>query len=216
MIIILGASGGIGTQVLKFLLTNTDQKIIAIYKSNKLSISHKRITPINLDISNIKKINTFFIKNKKSLNKVILINLLVLNINNLFVNYKDYEIKKLLDTNIYGPIIFMNKILKIMLFDNYGKIIMFSSRPAIQGIRGASIYSLIKGSMKPFVKSFNKEYNKLNVCAYLINLEYFNFGLIKQARKSVNINFTDVKKLNMLVFKLSKNNYQYQKKIYNL
>ena len=93
---------------------------------------------------------------------------------------------------------------------------MFSSRPAIQGIRGASIYSLIKGSMKPFVKSFNKEYNKLNVCAYLINLEYFNFGLIKQARKSVNINFTDVKKLNMLVFKLSKNNYQYQKKIYNL
>ena len=177
MIIITGASGGIGYELFKKLSKKND--LIAISNRKKLENFEKGIC-INLNLLNHKEIDKFVSKYAEILDQVTVLNLAVKSFDCLLANYPIEKVRETFELNIFSNLYLVQSLLPIMINQKWGRIINFSSIVGNQGAKGAGIYAASKSALVGYTKSLSKEYGRFGITSNIIELGYFEKGLIEK------------------------------------
>ena len=187
MIILIGASSGIGRELIRELIKIDD--VLATYNKKKIIIKikskNKKLLIKKLDISSEKNIKNFIKKNLKILKNITLINLATISVDKLIYNLNFNDIKKTFLINSFSNILFTKYLINKMIKDNYGRFIFFNSTRASRGDIGISLYSTSKSILKPLSKCIAKELGRFNITSNVISLGYFDSPLLNNIDKKI-------------------------------
>ena len=215
MFLITGASGGIGYELFKKLSKNND--VIGISHTKKLE-EHERGLFINIDLTNHEEINQMIKENKELMKKLTIIQLAVYSHDGLIANYPIAEIRKTFELNLFSNIVLLKSLLPIMIEQKWGRIIHFSSIIGNKGANGAGIYSSSKSALIGYSKTLAKEYGRFGITSNIVELGYFDNGLIKNFKEEkikAIISQTPVKRLGKIQDIISAINFIEKSNFYN-
>ena len=166
-ILITGATGGIGNELVKKFL-NLEGNIVATgTKAEKLNIIKKKYPNVKIqrfDISEHLRIEEFINNIVLDLGGLdILINNAGINKDNLSIRMKNEEWKKVIDVNLTSTFLLCKYSIKIMLKNKFGRIVNITSIVGHSGNLGQSNYAASKAGIIGMSKSLAIEYAKKNI-----------------------------------------------------
>ena len=177
-IIITGATGGIGYNLVKKFYEN-DSTVLAT------GTNEEKLKNLKKDFSNIKverfkldehqNIESFINNASKQLDGIdILVNNAGITLDNISIRLTEENWKKVLDINLTATFLMCKYAIKKMLKNKYGKIVNITSIVGHTGNLGQANYSASKAGIVAFSKSLAIEYAKKN-----ININCVSPGFIK-------------------------------------
>jgi len=176
MIILTGASGGVGREIIKHLLKIDD--LIGIYNTSRLVTSpDKRLTYEQVDIAKPASIKSFVKKWAPKLSKITLIHGAAVKIDGLTVNYAQANWDNVMKVNLKGIFLLTQALLPCMIQQHWGRIIHFSSLGGMQGCPGTIAYSASKTGLMGMSRVLAKEYARFNITSNVLAIGYFEVGL---------------------------------------
>jgi len=162
LIILTGASGGIGQAILP-LLENT----VPVYNQKCIS------TGIRVDLTNPQNIKDFVVTVKPT--HVTVVHLAAVKIDELAVACNEENWDKVMDVNLKGNFLLTKELLQIMLKEKWGRIIHIISSGL--GDVGTLTYSTSKFGLLGMSEVLSKEYAKFGITSNVLQLGYFQTGL---------------------------------------
>jgi len=178
-IIVTGASGGIGSAIIKR-LSEADANILAsgtrIEKLEELKKNFKNIKILKFDLYEINKIEEFIEDATKELGGSLdcIVNNAGINKDNLSIRMSLEEWQKVIDINLTSTFLMSKFAIKKMLKNKSGKIINITSVVGHTGNLGQANYTASKAGIIAMSKSLAIEYAKKN-----INVNCVSPGFIK-------------------------------------
>lgn len=155
-IVITGTSRGIGYHLANYYLSR-NHNVIGLSRS-ETNIDHKHFKYISCDVSNEEEVISA-IKEIKSTFKtcdVLINNAGIASMNHIiFTSYK--TAKKVMQTNYLSTFLFTREIAKLMIRNNFGRIINFSTVAVPLKLDGEAIYASSKAAVESFTKIAAKE-----------------------------------------------------------
>jgi len=166
-ILITGASGGIGQELVKKFVSLGGNVLGSGTKAEKLDEIKKKYPSIRVkkfDISEHSRIEEFIENVSLELWGLdILINNAGINSDNLSLRMKDDEWKKVIDINLTSTFLLSKNSIKKMLKTKYGRIVNITSIVGHTGNLGQANYSAAKSGLIGMSKSLAIEYAKKNI-----------------------------------------------------
>ncbi|MDA9120660.1 SDR family NAD(P)-dependent oxidoreductase [Flavobacteriales bacterium] len=182
MIIITGASGGIGSFLMNEFIKN-NVEVRGIYNSTKPSLNRELM--YKADITDTNEISKFIEEIGVDLKNVILINCAGSNYN-AFAHKADPVIwASLIQINLIGTFNMINALLPTMRSQNYGRIINIASVVAQKGVAGTSAYAASKSGLWGMTKAIAAENSSKGITINNLNLGYFHIGMIDDIPESL-------------------------------
>ena len=182
MIILTGASGGIGKKIIENL--SNSNEIIGIYNKSNPSLIHDNVFYEKVDLQDPKNIKEFIKKWKKKLSNVTVIHGAVKSIDNLAVNCTEQDWDEVMNVNLKGNFFLTQALLPIMIAQKWGRIISISSVVGQSGSVGTAAYSTSKTALTGITNVLATEYGRYNITANVLVLGYFKSGLINTLNKN--------------------------------
>lgn len=184
MIILTGASGGIGREIINNLLEV--DKVIGIYNSSLPETkSTDKVIYEKVDLSKPDDINSFVNKWKDKLSNIVLVHAAAFKVDGLAANYKEGDWDSTMSVNLKGNFLLTQALLPQMMKQHWGRIIHFSSTGAIQGAVGTIAYSASKTGLIGLSRTLAKEYGRFNITSNILALGNFKIGLFNRLADSV-------------------------------
>ena len=180
-IIVTGATGGIGSSIIKK-LSETGANIIAsgtkVHKLEELKKKFNNLKILPFDISQNDKVENFINQASQELggNLDCIINNAGVTNDNLAIRMTLDEWKKVIDLNLTSTFLMCKYAIKKMLKNKKGKIVNITSVVGHTGNIGQSNYTASKAGLIAMSKSLSLEYAKKN-----ININCISPGFIKTA-----------------------------------
>ena len=166
-ILITGASGGIGKELVKKFVLLGGNVLGSGTKTEKLDLLKKRYPNIKVkkfDIAEHSRIEEFIDNVSLELGGLdILINNAGINMDNLSLRMKDDEWKKVIDINLTSTFFLSKHAIKKMLKNKFGRIVNITSVVGHTGNLGQANYSASKAGIIGMSKSLATEYAKKNI-----------------------------------------------------
>ena len=166
-ILITGASGGIGNDLVRKFTSLEGNVLGTGTKTEKLDLLKKKYSNIKVkkfDISDHSRIEEFIDDVALELGGLdILINNAGTNIDNLSLRMKDEEWKKVIDINLTSTFLLSKYAIKKMLKNKFGRIVNITSVVGHTGNLGQSNYAASKAGIIGMSKSLAIEYAKKNI-----------------------------------------------------
>ena len=166
-ILITGASGGIGRELVKKFVSLGGNVVGSGTKTEKLDLIKKKYPNIKVkkfNISEHSRIEEFIDDVFLELGGLdILINNAGTNVDNLSLRMKDEEWKKVIDINLTSTFLLSKYAIKKMLKSKFGRIVNITSVVGHTGNLGQSNYSASKAGIIGMSKSLAIEYAKKNI-----------------------------------------------------
>ncbi|MGK7390777.1 MAG: SDR family NAD(P)-dependent oxidoreductase [Candidatus Cyclobacteriaceae bacterium M2_1C_046] len=178
MIIITGASRGIGRFLLEEFISEGNTDVIGFYNKTKPAGFSDHY--YQLDVRNYIDIENFFNSVESDLKKLSLINCAGVNYNSFLHKSDPDQWKNVFDSNLFGSYNMIRCLLPVMREQNFGRIINFSSVVAQKPTPGVSAYAASKAALWGLSKSVAAENAAKNITINNINLGYSNLGMIKE------------------------------------
>jgi len=176
MIILTGASGGIGQDLIEH-LSNIDDVVGVYNKTVPESILGKKITYEHLDIENLKDIETFAKKWGQKSSNITIVSAAGLKIDGLAASYSKEDWDKVMNVNLKGSFFFIKAFLPFMIESKWGRIVHFSSTGGLDGSYGTITYSISKSGLLGMSRVLAKEYARFNVTSNVLVLGHFKSGM---------------------------------------
>ncbi len=177
MIIITGASRGIGKYLFNSFLQTSEEQIIGTYFNTKPTENIEKF--VKLDVCDFEQINNFVQEKLSEFKNITLINCAGITYN-AFAHKSDPEKwKNVIEINVFGTYNFIRALLPIMREQKFGRIINFSSVVAIKPTPGISAYAASKSALWGLSKSIAIENAAFNININNINLGYSELGMIE-------------------------------------
>ena len=177
MIILTGASGGVGRAILPRLAELDD--VIAISHSKQIDVFKiKGVDSFRLDLTSEEAVNTFVKTIKAQLSKIVLVHAAAISLDNIAVNFDSKEWKKTIDVNLNGNFFLTRSLLTTMVENHWGRIIHLSSIAGVKGVTGTIAYSTTKTGLFGMSKVLANEYARFGITSNVLVLGYLNTGLI--------------------------------------
>jgi NAD(P)-dependent dehydrogenase (short-subunit alcohol dehydrogenase family) len=177
MIIITGASRGVGNYLLNSYLHKSDEQVIGTYFNSKptenLDVFEK------IDVNNMDEIKDFVQRKESSLVDITLINCAGISYNSFAHKSDPTNWKGVVETNLFGTYNFIRSLLPLMREQKFGRIVNFSSVVAIKPTPGVSAYAASKSALWGLSKSIAFENAIFNISVNTINLGYSELGMIE-------------------------------------
>tara|TARA_B100001123_G_C14863569_1_gene849007 strand:- start:28 stop:705 length:678 start_codon:yes stop_codon:yes gene_type:complete len=187
MIVLTGASGGIGLEILEKL--STLDHVLALHNaSNPKNMNLKNVTFHKVDISEPNEIKNFIDQKKSLLKKITLINLAAISIDGLLANYNLDNWEKVMRVNLTSNFLFSKYLIPLMIKDKWGRIIHISST---NSAIGAGAYSSSKSGLDGLSKALSKEYARYNITSNIIKLGVFDTGMFHKLSEKNQKKFID-------------------------
>ena len=172
MIILSGASGGIGSKLISHL--ETIDEVVGTYFKHKPEFGEH----YQLDVTDEESILSFLESISPKLRRITLINLAGISIDKLAHNLSLVDWDRVLAINLTGSFLMAKHLLPYMLKEKWGRIINISSVVPQLGIPGTSAYAASKSGLIGLTTTLAKEYALQGITTNCISLGYFSSGLI--------------------------------------
>lgn len=212
VVVITGASKGIGKELAKKFAEEQSFVIINYYHSEKkakelfeeILLCNQNCMLIKADITNPSSVSKMYYKIIKRYGRVdVLINNAGICDDNFIQIMPLYQWKSVIDVNLTGTFLCCREFSKIMIKQKEGTIINIASLKGQEGSIGQTNYSASKGGIIAFTKSLAKELAKYNilvnaVCPGFIQTDLNKFSKKKfetaksQSLLSINNNLSDL------------------------
>ncbi len=176
MIVITGASRGIGKYLLSCYVEN-GENVIGTYFNTKPDIHADHFE--QLDITSAEDVKKFVTEKAAGFERLTLINCAGITYNSFTHKSDEDKWKEVIFTNLIGTYHVIKGLLPIMRNQKFGRIINFSSVVAVKPTPGISPYAASKSALWGMSKSIAIENAALNVTINNINLGYSELGMIE-------------------------------------
>ena len=185
MILLTGASGGIGRAILPALaMLDT---VAAIYRTKEPDISGMGgVTVHQLDLSSEREVGDFVASMKGRLERITLIQAAALSRNVLAAQFSTEDWDQVIQVNLRGNFLLTRELLMPMIKEKWGRIIHFSSVAGIRGVPGTLAYSTAKAGLLGMSRVIAGEYARFGITSNVLVLGYFNTGLIETLSEKVH------------------------------
>lgn len=176
MIILTGASGGIGQEIINPL--SKIDKVIGLYNTScPKNDDYANLIYEKVDLRNKNEIDSFVQKWKEDLVNITLIHCAGSKIDALAKNYSLEDWNTVIDINLKGDFMLTQALLPIMIKNNWGRLIHMSSKGALEGDVGTIAYSASKSGLIGMSRVLGKEYARFNITSNVVLLGAFETGL---------------------------------------
>ena len=166
-ILVTGASGGIGSEIVKKFVSLGGDVLGTGTKAEKLDLIKKKYQSIKVkkfDISEHSRIEEFIDDVALELGGLdVLINNAGTNVDNLSLRMKEEEWKKVIDINLTSTFLLTKHAIKKMLKNKFGRVVNITSVVGHTGNLGQSNYAAAKSGIIGMSKSLALEYAKKNI-----------------------------------------------------
>ena len=188
-IIITGATGGIGNELVKkfvslkgeVLATGTNEE-----KLEKLKKDYPSIETIKFDISKHSEIESFIDQASSKLNGLdILVNNAGITLDNLSLRMKSDEWQKVIEINLTSTFFVSKYALKKMLKNKFGRIVNISSIVGHTGNIGQANYTASKAGMIAMSKSLAIEYARKNITINCVSPGFIQTNMTDQINDDI-------------------------------
>ena len=167
-ILITGATGGIGSELVKLYTSNN--YFVFAFGTNAEKLEHlkdkyeDKIKVFSCDMKNQRNIKSIFEKNEEELSNVsILVNNAGITRDNLFIRLSDNDWTDVMNVNFIAHTVFCKLVLKGMMKKRWGRIVSISSDAAKIGNPGQANYVSSKGALEAFTKTVANEVAKRGI-----------------------------------------------------
>ena len=166
-VLITGATGGIGNELVKKFITLGANVLATGTKSEKLDTIKKKYPDIRIkkfDISEHSRIEEFIDNVVLELGGLdVLVNNAGINMDNLSIRMKDEEWIKVINVNLSSTFLLSKHSIRKMLKSKFGRIVNITSVVGHTGNLGQSNYAASKAGIIGMSKSLAAEYAKKNI-----------------------------------------------------
>ena len=177
MIIITGASRGIGEFLFKSFSKLPNEEVKGFYLSTQPAKNIEKF--VKIDLTDYDQVEAFVTAHVDELKDITLINCAGIIYNSFTHKSSPEQWKSVIDINLIGTYNIIRALLPIMRAQKFGRIINFSSVVALKPTPGISSYAASKAALWGLTKSIAIENAALNITANNINLGYSELGMIE-------------------------------------
>ena len=193
-ILITGASGGIGKELVKKFVSLGGNVLGSGTKIEKLHLLKKQYPNIKVkkfDMAEDSKIKDFIDSVTLELGGLdILINNAGINMDNLSLRMKDEEWKKVININLTSTFLLSKHAIKQMLKNKFGRIVNITSVVGHTGNLGQSNYSASKSGIIGMSKSLAIEYAKKNITVNCVSPGFIASDMTMNIAEKVKLYLT--------------------------
>ena len=193
-ILITGASGGIGKELVKKFVSLGGNVLGSGTKIEKLDLLKKQYPNIKVkkfDMAEDSKIKDFIDSVTLELGRLdILINNAGINMDNLSLRMKDEEWKKVININLTSTFLLSKHAIKKMLKNKFGRIVNITSVVGHTGNLGQSNYSASKSGIIGMSKSLAIEYAKKNITVNCVSPGFIASDMTMNIAEKVKLYLT--------------------------
>ena len=193
-ILITGASGGIGKELVKKFVSLGGNVLGSGTKIEKLDLLKKQYPNIKVkkfDMAEDSKIKDFIDSVNLELGGLdILINNAGINMDNLSLRMKDEEWKKVININLTSTFLLSKHAIKQMLKNKFGRIVNITSVVGHTGNLGQSNYSASKSGIIGMSKSRAIEYAKKNITVNCVSPGFIASDMTMNIAEKVKLYLT--------------------------
>ena len=193
-ILITGASGGIGKELVKKFVSLGGNVLGSGTKIEKLDLLKKQYPNIKVkkfDMAEDSKIKDFIDSVTLELGRLdILINNAGINMDNLSLRMKDEEWKKVININLTSTFLLSKHAIKQMLKNKFGRIVNITSVVGHTGNLGQSNYSASKSGIIGMSKSLAIEYAKKNITVNCVSPGFIASDMTMKIAEKVKLYLT--------------------------
>jgi len=193
-ILITGASGGIGNELVNKFVSLGGNVLGTGTKTDKLDSLKKKYSNIKVkkfDIANHERIEEFIDNVALELGGLdILINNAGTNMDNLSLRMKEDEWKQIIDINLTSTFLLSKSAIKKMLKNKFGRIVNITSIVGHTGNAGQANYSASKAGIIGMSKSLAIEYAKKNITINCVSPGFIQSNMTMNIAEKVKIYLT--------------------------
>jgi len=193
-ILITGASGGIGNELVKKFVSLGGNVLGTGTKTEKLDLLKKKYPNIKVkkfDVIDHSRIEEFIDNVALELGGLdILVNNAGTNMDNLSLRMKEEEWKKVIDINLTSTFLLTKSAIKKMLKNKFGRIINITSIVGHTGNLGQANYSASKSGIVGMSKSLAIEYAKKNITINCVSPGFIQSDMTMNIAEKVKLYLT--------------------------
>lgn len=179
MIILTGASGGIGREIISA-LCEIDQ-VLGVYNSSLPEApQNNRLTYEKLNIEDASEVKGFIKERGLVLSRVTLIHCAASKVDGLAANYELSDWDHVMGINLRGNFLLTQALLPYMINERWGRIIHISSHGGMDGAPGTIAYSTSKTGLIGMSRVLGKEYARFNITSNVLVLGTFKTGMFME------------------------------------
>jgi 3-oxoacyl-[acyl-carrier protein] reductase len=176
MIILTGASGGIGKEIINH-LCELDE-VIGFFNTTQPDYNEdSKVIYEKVNIESKSEVDCFVENWKSKLSNITLVHCAAAKIDGLAVNYSLADWDKVVGVNLRGNFILTQALLPFMIEDSWGRVIHISSHGGIDGDVGTMAYSASKSGLVGMSRALGKEYARFKITSNVLVLGAFKTGL---------------------------------------
>lgn len=179
IILITGASGGLGTALSNYFHKN-EYRLLLLYNKQIPEIPEsENVTHVKVDFRKTGSINAAIEEITKKWQRIdVLINNAGISQSEISWKVSQEQWHDTLQVNLTAPFLLSQGLIPLMKRNGYGRIINISSIVAQTGVVGTSAYAASKAGLLGLTKTMSKEVAKYNITVNALALGYFNQGMI--------------------------------------
>ena len=177
MIIVTGASGGLGSIIVDKL--SKFERVIAVYNSSSpIEKNSNNIKWIKSDLRSISGVEKVVREVSKYDNeKISLLNMSTKKIDSLLIKHDLDLWDESISINLNSPFYFAKLLIPLMINNKWGRFMFVTSTGGMRGDIGTVSYSTSKTGLIGLSRVISKEYSKFNITSNVISLGTFDTGL---------------------------------------
>ena len=183
MIVITGASGGLGNYLVEHL--GRDYEIIGTYNTHKPAPIDRVVEFFQVDVTDSGSVERFVAAVSDKLQRIVVINMAGISLEGMGHKIAEGKWDRVLDVNLKGTFLMCRALLPWMREQDWGRIINVSSVVGHLGVPGTVAYSASKTGLFGLTRTLAAENAMKNITVNVLGLGYFEVGMINVIRPEI-------------------------------